>query len=58
MGARGSEVKIGSRVKHSRLGEGTVIQFCKYGGVLVDYSNDKGILVRVSHISSLEILDE
>ena len=51
-------MKVGSRVKHPRLGEGTVIEFCKYGGVLVDYSNDKGILVRVSHISSLEIVDE
>ncbi len=51
-------MKVGSRVKHSRLGEGFVISFCKHGGVLVDYSNDKGVLVRVSHISSLEILDE
>jgi len=51
-------MKVGSRVKHSRLGEGIVIDFCKYGGVLVDYSSDTGILVRVSHVSSLETLDE
>lgn len=51
-------MKIGSRIKHPRLGEGTIIEFCKYGGVLVNYSNDKGILVRVSHVSTLEILDE
>ena len=51
-------MKIGSRVKHVRLGEGTIITFCKYGGVLVDYSNDRGILVRVSHRDSLEVLDE
>ena len=58
MGARGSEVKIGSRVRHERLGEGTIIAFCKYGGVMIDYSNDKGILVRVSHRDSLEVIHE
>ena len=58
MGARGSEVKIGSRVKHVRLGEGTIVAFCKHGGVLVDYSNDKGVLVRVSHRDTLEVIDE
>ena len=51
-------MKIGSRVKHARLGEGTIVAFCKYGGVLVDYSSDKGVLVRVSHRDTLEILDE
>ena len=51
-------MRIGSRVRHPRLGEGTIIEFCKFGGVLVNYSSDKGILVRVSHVSSLEIIDE
>ena len=51
-------MKIGSRVKHLKLGEGTVIDFCKYGGVLVNYSNDQGVLVRVSHKDSLEVIDE
>ncbi len=51
-------MKIGSRVKHPRLGKGTIIDFCKYGGVLVDYSDDKGVLVRVSHRDSLEVIDE
>lgn len=51
-------MKIGSRVRHHRLGEGRVLDFCKYGGVLVDYSNDKGILVRVSHKDTLEVIDE
>ena len=57
MGAIGSEMKIGSRVKHHRLGIGIIIKFCKYGGVMVNYSNEKGVLVRVSHINSLELLD-
>ena len=51
-------MKIGTRVKHVRLGEGTIVAFCKYGGVLVDYSNDKGVLVRVSRRDSLEVIDE
>ena len=51
-------MKIGSRVKHARLGLGVVMAFCKYGGVLVNYSDDKGVLVRVSHRDSLEVLDE
>lgn len=51
-------MKIGSRVKHVRLGEGIVLEFCKYGGVLVDFSNTLGILVRVSHKDCLEVIDE
>ena len=51
-------MKIGSRVSHVRLGEGIILDFCKYGGVLVNYSDDKGVLVRVSHRDSLELLDE
>lgn len=51
-------MKIGSRVRHARLGDGTVIAFCKYDGVLVDYSDDTGVLVRVSHKDSLEVIDE
>ena len=51
-------MKIGSRVKHARLGEGTIVAFCKYGGVLVDYTNDQGVLVRVSHRDTLEVIDE
>lgn len=51
-------MRIGSRVKHVRLGEGTIVAFCKYDGVLVDYTNDKGVLVRVSHRDTLEVIDE
>ncbi len=51
-------MKIGSRVKHAKLGEGTIIAFCKYGGVLINYSNDRGVLVRVSHRDSLEVINE
>ena len=58
MGTRGSKVKVGSRVKHVRLGEGTVLAFGKYDGVMVNYSNDRGVLVRISHRSSLEVIDE
>ena len=50
-------MKIGSRVKHARLGEGVVLEFCKYGGVLVDYSGKQGILVRVSHKDTLEVIN-
>lgn len=58
MGARGSKVKIGSRVRHNRLGDGVVLEFCKYGGVLVDFSSTLGILVRVSHKDCLEVINE
>ena len=50
-------MKVGSRVKHPKLGEGTILEFCKYGAVIIDFSDDKGVLVRVSHISSLEVID-
>ena len=58
MGARGPEVKIGSHVKHPKLGEGFVIEFCKHGGVLVDYSDKQGVLVRVSHLDTLQVIHE
>jgi len=58
LGARSPKVRVGSLVKHLRLGKGVIIEFCKFGGVLVNYSDDKGVLVRVSHISTLEIIDE
>ena len=51
-------MKIGSRVRHARLGEGTILAFCKHGGVLIDYSGDKGVLVRVSHRDTLEVIHE
>jgi len=51
-------MKVGSRVKHPKLGVGSILKFCKHHGVLVDYSNDRGVMVRVSHVSSLELIDE
>ena len=50
-------MKIGSRVRHRTLGVGVILDFCKYGGVLVDYTDDTGVLVRVSHRDTLELLD-
>ena len=58
MGAIGSKMKIGSRVKHPRLGEGIVLEFRKHGGVMIDFSDQNGILVRVCHTSSLEVINE
>ena len=51
-------MNVGSRVYHSRLGRGIIIKFCKYGGVLVNYSNKDGVLVRACHVSSLEVIHE
>ena len=58
MGAVRSNMKVGDRVKHPRLGFGTILAFCKYGGVLIDYSDDRGVLVRVSHKDTLEVINE
>ena len=51
-------MKPGTRVKHPILGEGIILEHQKYGGVLVDYSNKEGVLIRVSHVSKLEKIDE
>ena len=48
---------VGSRVKHPNLGFGNILEFRKYGGVLVDFSTKDGVLVRVVHKSSLEVVD-
>ena len=50
-------MKIGSRVRHHRLGEGVILEFCKYGGVLVNFSDDTGILVRVVKLADLEVIN-
>ena len=47
----------GSRVKHPRLGTGRILEFRKYNGVLVNFSNKQGILVRVVHKKDLEVID-
>jgi len=51
-------MKVGDRVKHAKLGEGVILEFCKYDGVLVNYADDHGVLVRVSHKDTLEIIGE
>ena len=49
---------VGARVYHPKLGYGVIIELKKYNGVMVDFSNSSGVLVRVCHLSSLEIIDE
>lgn len=51
-------MKVGMRVKHPRLGEGTILELCKHGGLLVDFTNKQGVLVRVVHSGSVIILDK
>ena len=48
---------VGSRVKHPRLGLGSILEFGKYGAVLVNFSNKDGVLVRAVHKSNLEVID-
>jgi len=51
-------MKIGTRVKHPRLGLGVIIEFQKYGGVMVNFSDSDGVLVRIVHERDLEIMNE
>lgn len=51
-------MKVGDRVKHPILGEGKILKFCKYGGLLVDFSDKQGVLVRVVHLESVIISNE
>ena len=57
MGAIGPEMTVGSRVKHPKLGTGCILEFRKYNGVLVNFSNKQGVLVRVVHKKDLEVID-
>ena len=50
-------MKKGDRVRHPRLGEGVLYKIGKYGW-LVDFSNDKGVLVRGCRPEDLELIDE
>ena len=42
-------MKKGDIVIHSKLGRGKVLELCKYGGLMIDYSDRTGVVVRVSH---------
>ncbi len=58
MGSIGTDMKLGDRVKHPRLGVGIILQFCKHDGVMVNFSDKSGVLVRVVYIHDLEEVDE
>jgi len=51
-------MKKGDIIAHSRLGRGKVLEVCKYGGLMINYSNKAGVMVRVSHKNSVERIDE
>lgn len=50
-------MKKGDRVIHARLGMGVLHTKTKYGW-MVDFSDSKGILIRVCKESDLEIINE
>ena len=45
-------------INHSKLGKGIVIKVCKYSGLMIDYSDKTGVMVRVSHKGSVKRIDE
>jgi hypothetical protein len=51
-------MKKGDMVMHPTLGRGKVLEGCKYGGLMIDYSGKTGIMVRVSHKDSVKRIDE
>ena len=50
-------MKEGDTVNHSKLGRGVVIRVCKYGGLMIDYSDKTGVKIRISHIDSVTPID-
>tara|TARA_B100000131_G_C17960875_1_gene550372 strand:+ start:138 stop:311 length:174 start_codon:yes stop_codon:yes gene_type:complete len=50
-------ISVGTRVRHPKFGIGTVLELRKYGGMMVDFSSKGGVLVRVVHKASLEVVD-
>jgi len=52
-------VKIGDRVQHKIRHDvvGTVDSFGKYGAVFVNLSDERGIIFRRFHISSLKVIE-
>lgn len=53
-------MKVGDRVRHRTRYNvvGTVDSFGKYGAVLVNLSDERGIMFRRFHISSLEVIND
>ena len=51
-------MKIGSIVVHSKLGQGIILEFRKYGGAMVDFSTKGEVLVRVVKVSDLEVKND
>ena len=50
-------ILVGCRVRHPKFGSGKVLELRKYNGVMVDFSDRQGVLVRVVHVSNLEVID-
>jgi len=50
-------MKVGHRVWHPKLGKGIILEFRKYNGVMVDFSDSSGVLVRVVKLEDLEFID-
>ena len=52
-------MKIGDRVRHKIRHDvvGTVDSFGKYGAVFVNLSDERGIIFRRFHISSLKVIE-
>ena len=48
----------GTKVMHPTLGSGVILELCKYQMALVDFSNDKGVLVRKVRLIDLEVENE
>lgn len=58
MGASCSEMRVGTLVKHQKLGDGKILEFRKHKMALVDFSDRSGVLVRKVRLVDLEIIDE
>ena len=50
-------MKVGDRVRHPRLGIGTIIIKGKCG-YLIDFSSPEGVVVRGSRPEQLELIDD
>ena len=52
-------MKIGDLVRHMGKGWiGTILSFEENGGVLIDLSDKQGVMCRVIHFSSLQLINE
>ncbi len=58
MGTISAKMTPGTKIIHPTLGEGIILELRKYQMALVDFSTDKGVMVRKIRLQDVKVKNE